>query len=71
MAMGRDEFVISGMSCRLPKSDSIAEFQENLFTGVDMLESDVVRYNSGNFALPLQLLHLFHMTLAFRFLRIA
>lgn len=42
-----DEIVISGISGRLPESDSIAEFKENLFSGVDCITDDERRWPSG------------------------
>jgi len=42
-----DEVVISGISGRFPESNSIAEFRENLFTGVDMVTDDDRRWPAG------------------------
>ena len=42
-----DEVVISGLSGRLPESDNIAEFRENLFIGVDMVTEDARRWEPG------------------------
>ncbi|XP_015378690.1 PREDICTED: fatty acid synthase-like [Diuraphis noxia] len=42
-----DEVVISGISGRFPESNSIAEFKENLFTGVDMVTDDDRRWPAG------------------------
>lgn len=44
---GNDEIVISGISGRLPESNSIAEFRENLFAGVDLVTDDDRRWPSG------------------------
>jgi len=44
---GNDEVVISGISGRLPESNSIAEFRENLFAGVDMVTNDDRRWPAG------------------------
>lgn len=44
---GNDEIVISGISGRLPESDSIAEFRENLFGGVDLVTDDDRRWPAG------------------------
>jgi len=44
---GKDEIVISGISGRLPESNSIAEFRENLFAGVDLVSADDRRWPSG------------------------
>lgn len=43
-----DEIVISGISGRLPESNSIAEFRENLFAGVDLVTDDERRWPAGN-----------------------
>lgn len=44
---GNDEIVISGISGRLPESNSIAEFRENLFAGVDLVTDDDRRWPAG------------------------
>lgn len=44
---GNDEIVISGISGRLPESNSIAELQENLFAGLDLVTDDERRWPSG------------------------
>jgi len=44
---GNDEVVISGISGRFPESNSIAEFRENLFAGVDMITDDDRRWPAG------------------------
>lgn len=44
---GNDEIVISGISGRLPESNSIAEFKENLFAGVDLVTDDDRRWPAG------------------------
>lgn len=41
------EVVISGISGRLPESNSIAEFKENLYAGVDLVTDDDRRWPSG------------------------
>ena len=33
----KSDVVISGASCRLPQSDSVEEFEVNLYGGVDMV----------------------------------
>ena len=38
-----DDFVISGMSCRLPESDSVDEFAEHLYNHDDMVTDDARR----------------------------
>lgn len=45
---GNDEIVISGISGRLPESNSIAELKENLFAGIDLVTDDERRWPSGN-----------------------
>jgi len=47
-----DELVISGISCRLPESENMEEFSENLFNGVDMITDDGRRWTPGLFGLP-------------------
>ncbi|KAE9527019.1 hypothetical protein AGLY_013667 [Aphis glycines] len=47
-----DEVVISGISGRFPESNSIAEFRENLFAGVDMVTDDDRRWPAGLYGLP-------------------
>ncbi|XP_060839445.1 fatty acid synthase-like isoform X1 [Rhopalosiphum padi] len=49
---GNDEIVISGISGRLPESDSIAEFRENLYAGVDLVTDDERRWPAGLHGLP-------------------
>lgn len=44
---GNDEIVISGISGRLPESNSIAEFKENLFAGADLVTDDDRRWPAG------------------------
>ena len=49
---GRVLTAISGISGRFPESDSVAEFKENLFNGVDMVTTDDRRWPPGLFGLP-------------------
>jgi fatty acid synthase len=42
-----DEIVISGISGRFPESDSIAEFRDNLFAGIDLITDDDRRWPGG------------------------
>lgn len=42
-----DDIVISGISGRFPSSDSIQEFKDNLFNGVDMVTADDSRWPIG------------------------
>lgn len=44
---GSDEVVISGISGRFPESNSVAEFRENLFAGIDLVTDDERRWPSG------------------------
>lgn len=46
---GADEVVISGISGRFPESNSIAEFRENLFAGVDLVTDDDRRWPDGEY----------------------
>ena len=43
-----DPVVISGVSCRLPQSDNMQEFRDNLMNGVDMVTEDSSRWQPGN-----------------------
>ncbi|KAL2077918.1 hypothetical protein ACEWY4_025603 [Coilia grayii] len=47
-----EEVVIAGISGRLPESNNLAEFWENLFNGVDMVTDDDRRWKSGIYGLP-------------------
>jgi len=47
-----DELVISGISARLPESDNMDEFSQNLFNGVDMVTDDGRRWTPGLHGLP-------------------
>lgn len=42
-----DEIVIAGISGRLPESDNLEEFWENLINGVDMVTEDDRRWTPG------------------------
>lgn len=44
---GNDEVVISGISGRFPESNSIDEFRENLFAGLDLVTDDDRRWPAG------------------------
>ncbi|XP_069122700.1 fatty acid synthase-like [Argopecten irradians] len=44
--------VISGISCRLPESNNMEEFKQNLMNGVDMVTEDGRRWTPGLFGLP-------------------
>ncbi|RZC35992.1 fatty acid synthase [Asbolus verrucosus] len=47
-----DDIVISGISGRLPESDNIEEFKQQLFDGVDLVTDDERRWPSGLYTLP-------------------
>lgn len=44
---GAEDIVLSGLSGRLPESDSIEEFAKNLFDGVDLVTADDRRWPTG------------------------
>ena len=45
--MKGDEIVISGFSGRFPSSDSIRDFEHNLYNGIDMVTIDDSRWPIG------------------------
>ena len=47
-----NDVVISGVSCRLPESDSVEEFWQHLINGEDMVTEDDRRWKPGLFGLP-------------------
>ncbi|XP_068119118.1 fatty acid synthase [Hyperolius riggenbachi] len=47
-----EDIVIAGMSGRLPESDNLQEFWENLIGGVDMVTEDDRRWKPGLYGLP-------------------
>uniref|UniRef100_A0A674MU67 Fatty acid synthase n=1 Tax=Takifugu rubripes TaxID=31033 RepID=A0A674MU67_TAKRU len=47
-----DEVVIAGISGRLPESNNLEEFWENLINGVDMVTEDDRRWKPGLYGLP-------------------
>ncbi|GLD73850.1 fatty acid synthase-like protein [Lates japonicus] len=47
-----DEIVITGISGRLPESNNLEEFWENLINGVDMVTEDNRRWTPGLHGLP-------------------
>ncbi|XP_062234915.1 fatty acid synthase [Platichthys flesus] len=47
-----DEIVIAGISGRLPESNNLEEFWENLINGVDMVTEDNRRWTPGLYGLP-------------------
>ena len=42
-----DDIVVCGMSGRLPESDNLDEFWQNLVNGVDMVTTDDRRWTPG------------------------
>lgn len=44
---GDNDVVISGISGRFPESNSIAEFRDNLFAGIDLVTDDDRRWPTG------------------------
>lgn len=42
-----DDVVLTGLSGRLPESDSIEEFAKNLFDGIDLVTADDRRWTPG------------------------
>lgn len=42
-----DDVVISGMSGRFPECDTIEEFREKLFSGVDLVKEDDSKWPKG------------------------
>lgn len=54
--MSGEEVVISGISGRFPESDSVEEFKENLFSGVDMVTEDDRRWPIGMFHIDTRIL---------------
>ncbi|KAJ7984800.1 hypothetical protein DPEC_G00358530 [Dallia pectoralis] len=47
-----EEIVVAGISGRLPESNNLEEFWENLFNGVDMVTDDDRRWKPGLYGLP-------------------
>jgi fatty acid synthase len=47
-----EDVVITGISGRLPESDNIEEFKQQLFDGVDLVTDDERRWPSGLYSLP-------------------
>ena len=45
----QDSIVISGVSCRFPESDNMAEFAEHLLNGDDLVTEDNRRWEPGTF----------------------
>jgi len=47
VAQCKDNVVISGISCRLPQSENMQQFRDNLMSGVDMVTEDEARWTPG------------------------
>lgn len=47
-----NEIVITGMSGRLPESENLDEFRDNLLSGTDMVTEDDRRWAPGLYDLP-------------------
>ncbi|KAI1278798.1 Fatty acid synthase [Halotydeus destructor] len=50
--VGSVDVVISGIAGRFPASDSVEEFRDNLYNGVDMVTADDTRWPVGLWGLP-------------------
>lgn len=44
-----EDIVLTGLSGRLPESDSIEEFAQHLFDGVDLVTADDRRWTPGTY----------------------
>ncbi len=44
---GTEDIVISGCAVRLPQSDNLQEFSDNLMNGIDMVTEDSTRWAPG------------------------
>ena len=56
---GQEEVVVTGISCRLPESDNMAEFQKNLMEGVDLITDEPLRWDKGR-GFKISITHLNH-----------
>ncbi|KAK8774929.1 hypothetical protein V5799_010538, partial [Amblyomma americanum] len=52
MAVAEDDIVITGFAARFPQADSLAEFKEKLYAGVDFVTDDETRWPRGHLGLP-------------------
>lgn len=43
----KENVVVTGISCRLPQSENMQEFRDNLMNGVDMVTEDDARWTPG------------------------
>lgn len=42
-----ENVVVTGISCRLPQSENMQEFRDNLMNGTDMVTEDDTRWTPG------------------------
>uniref|UniRef100_A0A0N4ZTR7 Fatty acid synthase n=1 Tax=Parastrongyloides trichosuri TaxID=131310 RepID=A0A0N4ZTR7_PARTI len=49
---GQDDIVITGVSGRFPRSDNMAEFEQHLYAGDDLITEDDLRWPPGFYGLP-------------------
>ena len=49
------DIVITGASAKMPESENIAEFKENLYSHVDMITDAETRWPAGLYGLPKRL----------------
>ncbi|XP_077489973.1 fatty acid synthase-like [Amblyomma americanum] len=52
MAVKEEDVVITGFSARFPQADSLAEFKEKLYAGIDFVTDDEMRWPRGHLGLP-------------------
>ncbi|XP_072140212.1 fatty acid synthase-like [Dermacentor andersoni] len=52
VTMVEEDLVITGFSARFPQADSLAEFKEKLYAGVDFVTDDETRWPRGHLGLP-------------------
>ncbi|KAL4239386.1 hypothetical protein ACF0H5_000203 [Mactra antiquata] len=52
LPLDNTDVVLSGISCRLPQSENMEEFKNNLMNGVDMVTEDDLRWKPGTYGLP-------------------
>ncbi|XP_049273436.1 fatty acid synthase-like [Rhipicephalus sanguineus] len=50
--MNGEDLVITGFSARFPQADSLVEFKEKLYAGVDFVTEDETRWPRGHLGLP-------------------
>ena len=49
------DIIITGASAKMPESENIAEFKENLYSHVDMITDAETRWPAGLYGLPKRL----------------